>query len=137
MGARAGDVHLAASDGDRADQGAASYVELHCHSAFSFLQAGSSVEALVGRAAGLGRRGLAVTEAVTLAGVARFQAACVRHNVRGIVGVELAVADAVFGDVARPARLVVLAKNAVGYARLCTLLTAANLARPQAPVTSF
>src|SRR5437868_2960126 len=50
-----------------------SYVELHAHSAFSFLRAGSSVEALVARAADLGMDALALTDTMTLAGAVRFQ----------------------------------------------------------------
>src|SRR5262249_32877408 len=140
MGAHAEDARLPARSGD-GDNGDAArsggYVELHCHSAFSFLRAGSSVEALVARAAALGMGALALTDTMTLAGVVRFQAACAQAGVRGIVGVELAVADAVFGATATPARLVVLAEHQEGYARLCTLLTEANLARPQAPVVPF
>jgi len=110
---------------------------LHCASAFSFLRAGSSVEALVAQAAAAGLSALALTDYMTLAGVVRFQAACVAQGVHGVVGAELAVADPVFGDAAQLAHLVVLAENAVGYARLCTLLTEANLAQPAAPVVPF
>src|SRR5262249_28583615 len=113
------------------------YVELHCHSAFSLLSAGSSVEALVARAAALGQTALALTDTMTLAGVVRFQAAWRHYWVRRVVGVELAVADPVFGDAALPARLVVLAEHAAGYARLCTLLTEANLDCPDAPVVPY
>ena len=113
------------------------YVELHCASAFSFLRAGSSTEALVARAAALGMSALALTDAMTLAGVVRFQTACAEHGIRGIIGVELAVSDPVFGDAADPARLLVLARNPAGYARLCQLLTDANLTTPEAPVVPF
>ncbi|MGH2487203.1 MAG: PHP domain-containing protein, partial [Ktedonobacterales bacterium] len=114
-----------------------SYVELHCHSAFSFLSAGSSVEALVARAVALGMPALALTDEMTLAGIVRFQTTCAERGVRGIVGAELAVADPVFGDAAQPSRLVVLAQNPTGYARLCQLLTDANLSDPDAPIIPF
>ena len=114
-----------------------SYVELHCHSAFSFLNAGSSVEALVARAAELGMSALALTDEMTLAGIVRFQTACAERGVRGIVGAELAVSDPVFGDAAQPSRLVVLARNPTGYARLCQLLTDANLSDPDTPLIPF
>src|SRR5579862_8047612 len=126
-GGHDGSVHLAAP----------AYAELHCVSAFSFLRAGSSVEALVAHAKSLGLAALALTDNMTLAGVVRFQTACSAHGLHGVVGAELAVADPVFGDTAQPAHLVVLAENAVGYARLCTLLTEANLADPDAPVIRF
>ncbi|HEX9412074.1 MAG TPA: PHP domain-containing protein, partial [Ktedonobacterales bacterium] len=110
------------------------YVELHARSAFSFLRAGSGVEALVARAAQLGMSALALTDHMTLAGVVRFQAACASARIRPILGAELAVADPVFGAGARPAQLVVLARDAAGYARLCQLLSEANLRDPAAPI---
>src|SRR5258706_6227763 len=116
---------------------ACAYTELHCRSAFSFLRAGSSVEALVARAAQLGMPALALTDYMTLAGVVRFQAACASFGVRPIIGVELAVSDPYFGDAATPAVLPVLAQNATGYARLCQLLTDANLADPEHPLVPF
>ena len=90
------------------------YVELHCHSAFSFMSAGSSVEALVERAAALGMSALALTDEMTLAGVVRFQTACAERGVRGVVGADLAVTDPIFGDGDPPSRLVVLARNPTG-----------------------
>ncbi|MGZ3664802.1 MAG: PHP domain-containing protein [Ktedonobacterales bacterium] len=113
------------------------YIELHCASAFSLLRAGSSVEALMERAATLGLSTLALTDFMTLAGIVRFQAVCASSGITAIVGVELAVTDPVFGDAARPAHLVVLAEDAVGYARLCHLLTQANLTHPETPVIPF
>ena len=105
----------------------APYIELHCGSAFSFLRGGSSIEAIVARAAEIGMPALALTDYMTLAEVVHFQAACAKHDIQSIVGAELAIADPIFGDAAAPAQLVVLAENAVGYARLCQLLTHANL----------
>ncbi|HEU0027515.1 MAG TPA: PHP domain-containing protein, partial [Ktedonobacterales bacterium] len=122
---------------DRADR--APYAELHCASAFSFLRAGSSVEALVARASTLGMPTLALTDHMTLAGAVRFQAACAEAGVSGILGAELVVVDDVapiFGA-AETARVVTLAENPTGYARLCQLLTDANLSHPDAPVIPF
>lgn len=126
-----------ATDGQIPEAYNGAYVELHCRSGFSFLRAGSSVEALVARAAALGMPALALTDHMTLAGVVRFQAACAEYGIRPIVGVELAVADPAFGDRAAPAHLIVLAEDTTGYARLCRLLTDANLANPEAPVVPF
>src|SRR5258706_10229470 len=120
-----------------ANQPGCSYVELHTASAFSFLRGASSPEVLAARAAALRMRALALTDHMSLAGVVRFQAACTHHGLQPIVGVELAVAEPVFGSAPRPAHLVVLAENATRYARLCHLLTPANLARPEAPVIAW
>jgi error-prone DNA polymerase len=114
----------------------ANYSELHCASVFSFLRAGSSIEALVARAAALDMPALALTDHMTLAGVVRFQAACAAARIGAIVGVELLVAHGVFGA-EEPTCVVALAENAVGYARLCQLLTDANLAEPDHPVIPF
>jgi error-prone DNA polymerase len=121
----------------RDGEGAPGYVELHAASACSLLRAGSPVEALVARAAALGMPALALADYMTLAGAVRFQVACAEHGVRAILGAELAVSDPLFGDSATPARLVALAENDDGYARLCQLLTEANLANPAAPVIPF
>jgi error-prone DNA polymerase len=113
------------------------YVELHARSVFSFLRAGSSVETLVAQAAALGMPALALTDYMTLAGVVHFQSACAAHGIRPILGAELAIADPIFGDAARPAHLVALAQNKMGYEHLCQLLTQANLTYPEAPVIPF
>lgn len=113
------------------------YVELHCASAFSFLRGASNPEMLAARAAAIGQAALALTDHMTLAGMVRHQAACAEQNLRAIVGVELAVADPVFGDAARPSQLVVLARDQTGYARLCSLLTDVNLTTPHAPIIPF
>jgi error-prone DNA polymerase len=124
-------------DPQRVDQDASGYVELRAASAFSLLRAGSAVEALVARAAALGMPALGLVDYMTLAGAVRFQAACAEHGVRAILGAELAVSDPLFGDDAAPARLVALAENADGYARLCQMLTEANLEDPEMPVIPF
>ena len=113
------------------------YAELHAASAFSFLHGASAPEALVARAAALGMRSLALSDHMSLAGVVRFQAACLQHAIQPIIGMELAVAEPTFGITPRPAQLVALAENATGYARLCRLLSDANLARPEAPVIAW
>ncbi len=130
-------AQLAQQQGRRQRRSSTRYVELHASSAYSFLRAGSSVEALVARAAALGMPTLALVDYMTLAGIVRFQAACVEHGVRPIVGCELAVADPQFGDFPLPAQLVVLARNATGYAQLVQLLTDANLENPDQPVIPF
>ena len=116
----------------------ASYAELHMFSAYSFRRSGSSVEALVARAAEIGLPALALTDYMTLAGVVRFQSTCAQYGLHGIIGAELAVADdPIFGAGAAPAQFVVLAENAAGYARLCQLLTDANLRAPDRPLIPF
>ncbi|HEV7126876.1 MAG TPA: PHP domain-containing protein, partial [Ktedonobacterales bacterium] len=116
---------------------ARAYCELHLRSAFSFLRGAGAVEALAVRASALGMPALALTDFMTLAGSVRFQAACQARGTKAILGTELAVADPRFGDSPFPGTLVALAQNRTGYARLCHLLTEANLAAPPAPRIPF
>ena len=96
-----------------------SYVELHCHSNFSFLKGASSPEQLVKRAAALGYQALALTDHNGLYGIVRFNQVAKRHGLRPIFGAEVSLVDG--------RNLVLLAKNAAGYANLSQMLSVANL----------
>ena len=105
---------------------ASAYVELHAHSAFSFLDGASTPVELADAAADLGygvradrsRRGLG------LDGVRpRLQGlGCRQLDIRAITGAEVTVrlADA------QHAHLTLLVEDAGGYRNLCRLLTAAH-----------
>ncbi|MGD8793570.1 MAG: DNA polymerase III subunit alpha, partial [Anaerolineae bacterium] len=101
-------------------EGSPGYVELHCHSAFSLLDGASLPEALVERAAALGYRALALTDHGGLYGAVRFWQAARAWDIKAIIGAEVALADA--------GHLVLLAETQRGYANLCRLLSAGNLA---------
>jgi error-prone DNA polymerase len=90
------------------------FVHLHTRSWFSFLQGGSSPEALACRAQQLGQHTLALTDVNGVYGAVRFQQACHEHGIRPIIGAELHCAGF---------PLVLLARSHVGYAQLCALLT--------------
>ena len=96
------------------------YVELHCHSYFSFLDGASSPEALVERAAALGYQALALTDHNGLYGAVRFWQAATQRGIRPIAGAELTLADG--------HHLIVLAETQTGYANLCRLISTAQLA---------
>jgi error-prone DNA polymerase len=68
-----------------------SYVELHCHSAYSFLDGASAPEELAQRAAELGNPALALTDHDGVWGAMEFAQACKAFGVRPIVGCELTV----------------------------------------------
>ena len=68
-----------------------SYVELHAHSAFSFLDGASSPDELALRAAELGYRELALTDHDGIWGSMEFACACHAQGVRPITGAELTV----------------------------------------------
>ena len=68
-----------------------SYVELHCHSAFSLLDGASLPDALVARAVELGLHALALTDHDDLGGIVSFAQAARSAGIEGIVGGEVTV----------------------------------------------
>src|SRR5215210_7578522 len=94
------------------------YVELHCHSAYSFLDGASLPEELAVRAAELGYEALALTDHDGVYGSLEFAHAAKALGVRPITGAEVTLA----GD----AHLTLLVEDARGYANLCRLLTEAH-----------
>ena len=95
------------------------YVELHCHSAYSFLDGASLPEELAARAAELGYQALALTDHDAVHGSLEFAHAAKSLGVRPITGAELTLAT-------EPrAHVTVLCETPRGYANLCRLLTIA------------
>jgi error-prone DNA polymerase len=99
---------------------ATEYVELHCHSYYSLLDGASSPERLVERAAALGYPALALTDHNGLYGVVRFWQAAREHGLKALVGAEVGLADG--------SHLTLLAETQRGYANLCRLISAGQLA---------
>jgi error-prone DNA polymerase len=97
------------------------YAELHCHSNFSFLVGASHPEELAAEAVRLGLDALALTDRDGLYGIVRFAEAAREVGLRTIFGAELTVSRT--ND-----RLVVLARNPDGYARLSCAIAEAHLA---------
>src|SRR5438309_7040703 len=77
------------------------YVELHCHSAYSFLDGVSLPEALVGRAGELGYEALALTDHNSVSGSMELAILAKEHGVRAIHGAAIDVV--VDTDVSGPA----------------------------------
>ena len=101
-----------------------SYVELHAHSAYSFLDGASQPEALAARAAELGYDALALTDHDGVYGSLEFAHAAKHFGVRPITGAEVTLA----GD----AHITLLCETRQGYANLCRILTDAH-ARTRVP----
>src|SRR5919199_495072 len=95
-----------------------SYVELHAHSAYSFLDGASQPEELAIRAAELGYAALALTDHDGLYGSLEFAHAARAFGVRPITGAEVTLADR--------SHVTLLVETPRGYANLCRLLTAAH-----------
>ncbi|MHB8419598.1 MAG: DNA polymerase III subunit alpha [Myxococcales bacterium] len=98
------------------------YCELRALSAFSFLRSTAMPEALAARAAELGYDHLALTDVDGFYGAPRFWAMAKEKGLRPLVGVDLGLAE---GEGAA-GRLLLLAKDASGYQRLCRLATLAH-----------
>jgi error-prone DNA polymerase len=103
------------------------YVELHAHSAFSFLDGASLPAEMAGRAAELGHRALALTDHDNLSGALEFAHAAAAAGVRPITGAEMTVTTAPHPGARHVTvghgHVTLLAMDARGYANLCRLIT--------------
>ena len=97
------------------------YAELHCHSAFSFLDGATLPEhmALEGRA--LGYSALALTDHNGLYGSMAFAQSAMQMGLQAITGAEVTLLDG--------SHVTLLAETPAGYANLCRLLTETHLGR--------
>ncbi|HYU56629.1 MAG TPA: PHP domain-containing protein, partial [Actinomycetota bacterium] len=110
------------------DSSGPSFVHLDVRSYFSLKDGAFSPEELAARAAELSMPAVALTDRDGLYGAPRFAAACARTGVRPIFGTTLTIR----GPGPAPARpadtsVVLLARDARGYANLCRLITDAHL----------
>jgi error-prone DNA polymerase len=113
------------------------WAELHCHSSFSFLDGAATPGELVAEAARLGLETLALTDHDGMYGVPQFAQAAARLRDSGtrlatVFGAELSLGATGNSD-PDPAgnHLLVLARDAEGYRRLCAVISAAQLAGGQ------
>src|SRR5439155_25856362 len=95
-----------------------SYVELHCHSAYSFLDGASEPEELAVRAAELGYDALALTDHDGVYGSLEFAHAAKPLGVRPLTGAEVSLAGG--------SHVTLLCETSRGYTNLCRLLTEAH-----------
>jgi error-prone DNA polymerase len=106
------------------------YAELHCHSNFSFLDGASDPEDLVEEAARQGLDALALTDHDGMYGVVRLAEAAREVGITTVYGAELSLGlSGPQNGIADPegAHLLLLARHAEGYRRLCRVITAAQL----------
>jgi len=97
------------------------YIELHCHSAFSFLDGTAPPEALVLHAQALGYPALALTDHNGLYGSMAFAQAARHLGLQPITGAEVTLLDGT--------HVTLLAETPRGYTNLCRLITEAHLGR--------
>src|ERR1700749_1450075 len=107
------------------------YAELHCHSAFSFLDGASLPDELVPTALALGYEALALTDHNSVSGSMEFAVAARALGLRPIHGAEVDLDDG--------RHLPLLVRDARGWSNLCRILTRAHAhtrdGRPGAPPT--
>ena len=96
-----------------------SYVELHCHSNFSFQEGASYIHELLPRAVQLGYPALALTDHDNLCGAMEFARAARSLGIQPIIGAEVTMQGG--------HHLTLLAETRQGYSNLCRLLSSARL----------
>lgn len=108
-----------------------SFVHLHVHSEFSWLDGAYSIDDLVQRAVQYKMPAVAITDRNSVAGASRLWHLCIKAGVKPIIGLEIAVQNDP-GD-RRVFSVILLAKNGFGYENLCRLVSLAFEHDPQAP----
>lgn len=108
------------------------FVHLHTHSHFSLLEALPKIPELVAAAKADGQTALALTDSGNLYGAIEFYQECTKQKVKPIIGAELHVAPRTRHDKEhriddQTSRIVLIAKNDIGYHNLIRLVSAAHL----------
>ncbi|HEX7410286.1 MAG TPA: PHP domain-containing protein, partial [Candidatus Binatia bacterium] len=112
------------------------YIELRCHSAFSFLSGASLPEDLIERAAALGYPVLALGDRDGVYGAPRFHQAAKRAGLRALVGAAVTLDLRVQGFEGPRVQenaptLYLLVANRAGYQNLCRLITRTKVRAPK------
>jgi error-prone DNA polymerase len=95
------------------------YIELHAHSAFSFLQGASLPEELAETAASFGYPAMALVDRDGVYGAPRFHMAAKKAGIRAHISAEIVCTDGF--------QYPLLAENRTGYRNLCRLITRMKL----------
>ncbi|MBA3732915.1 DNA polymerase III subunit alpha [Patescibacteria group bacterium] len=111
---------------------ASKFIHLHTHSHYSLLNALPKIKALVDEAKKNDMPALALTDNCNLYGAVEFYQACKKKDIKPIIGIDAYVSyrsrhDKQTGIDKERYRLVLLAKNDVGYKNLIKLVTLAHV----------
>ena len=96
-----------------------SFIHLHVHSQYSFLDGASTLDRLLEKAQALDMPALALTDHNRLTGAIRFYEKAKNSGVKPIIGAEVTIEGGY--------HLTLLCKDIKGYSNLCRLLTEAHL----------
>jgi DNA-directed DNA polymerase III PolC len=133
------------------------FVHLNCHSNFSLLYGGSSIDDLVGHCSELGMGSLAITDRDGLYGAVRFYEKALAAGIKPVIGCDLSIAPAppprsspstlerglssppgaTAPGEARPnqeRRVILLARDDEGYRNLCRAVTERRLGEAPLPL---
>jgi len=109
------------------------YAELHCHSAFSFLDGASPPDEILAEAHRLGYPAIALTDRNGIYGSLAFAHAAQPLGIQAITGAAVTLTDG--------SQLILLAETPQGYANLCRLLTETHLGadrlEPRLPLSAI
>src|SRR5216110_68679 len=110
-----------------------SYAELHCHSAYSFLDGASPPDEILAEAHRYGYPALALTDRNGIYGSLAFAHAAQPLGIQAITGAAVTLTDG--------SELILLAETPQGYTNLCRLLTTTHLGAerldPRLPLTAL
>ena len=111
---------------------ASKFTHLHTHSHYSLLNALPKIDELVKKAKSMGMTSLALTDNCNLYGAIEFYKECQKKEIKPIIGIDAYMAyrsrfDKQTGIDKDRYRLVLLAKNHLGYQNLIKLVTYAHL----------
>src|ERR1700686_3385877 len=112
--------------------GDAPYAELHCHSAYSFLDGVSLPPAPTQRAGELGYGALALTDHNSVSGSMELAQSAAEHGIRAIHGAEIDLVAAAEGE--RTRHITLLVRDAQGWRNLCRIITLAHAHTRETPV---
>lgn len=108
------------------------FTHLHVHSHYSLLEAVPQVQDLVKKAKDLGFKSLALTDTNNLYAAIEFSKECKKKEMKAIIGCELSLAEhsmheEINSTTNRLFKIVVLAKDLVGYRNLVSLVSHAHI----------
>ena len=100
-----------------------SFVHLHVHSEFSWMDGACIIDDLVQKAVQYKMPAVTITDRNSVAGASRLWHQCIKAGIKPIIGLEIAIQNDP-GD-GRVFSVILLAKNGSGYENLCRLVTLA------------
>jgi DNA polymerase-3 subunit alpha len=101
-----------------------SFVHLHVHTEYSWLDGACKIEKLVKRAKELKMPAVAITDRNSIAGAVRFSQRCHEEGIKPIIGLEISVLNDISDG--RAFSLILIAQNLVGFHNLARLISLAH-----------